>query len=55
MQNDIEQLIASVGAIAEITALYKRSLTEQGIPDGEAIRYTVAFVTAVMGGGNRQA
>lgn len=49
--NDLQELINSVGAMAEMTALYRNGLLGQGIPLTEAVKYTAAFITAVMGGG----
>lgn len=51
MQGNTENIMDSIGAMAEMTALYRRNLAKQGVPDEEAVRYTVAFVAAMMGGG----
>lgn len=51
MQDEIDKLVDSVGAMAEMTALYRKGLLEQHIPPDEAVKYTQAFITAVMGGG----
>lgn len=51
MLDEINKLIASFGAMAEITALYRKGLLEQGIPTDEAAKYVQAFIAAVMGGG----
>lgn len=48
---ELQELINSVGAMAEMTALYRKGLSEQGIPEKEAIQYTAAFIASVMGGG----
>lgn len=47
----LNDLINSVGAMAEMTALYRKGLLEQEIPPDEAVKYTQAFIAAVMGGG----
>lgn len=51
MQDEINKLVASVGAMAEMTALYRKGLLDHGIPPAEAVKYTAAFITAVIGGG----
>jgi hypothetical protein len=37
--------------MAEMTALYRKGLLDQGVPPDEAVKYTAAFITAMMGGG----
>lgn len=49
--NELQELINSVGAMAEMTALYRKGLFEQGIPEKEVIQYTAAFIAATLGGG----
>lgn len=49
--NDLQELIDSVGAMAEMTALYRKGLLAQGVPPGEAVKYTAAFIAAALGGG----
>nr|DAD62478.1 MAG TPA: hypothetical protein [Caudoviricetes sp.] len=34
-----------------MTALYRKGLLDQGVPPDEAVKYTAAFITAMMGGG----
>lgn len=51
MQDEIKKLIASVGAMAEMTALYRKGLLDQGIPPDEVMKYTQAFIALFMGGG----
>lgn len=48
--NNLQELIDSVGAMDEMTALYRKGLLDQGIPPDEAVKYTAAFIAAVMGG-----
>lgn len=47
---ELQELINSVGAMAEMTALYRVGLLKQNIPEKEVIQYTAAFIAAVMGG-----
>lgn len=51
MQDEINKLIDSVGAMAEMTALYRKGLLDQGIPPAEVTRYTQAFIMTILGGG----
>ena len=51
MNEKLKELVNAVGALAEMTALYRKNLAEQGVPDNEAVRYTAAFVATMMGGG----
>lgn len=48
--DNLQELINSVGTMAEMTALYRNGLLEQNIPPDETVKYTQAFIAAVMGG-----
>lgn len=48
---ELQELIHSVGAMAEMTALYRAGLLKQNIPEKEVIQYTAAFIAATLGGG----
>lgn len=45
----LQDIINSVGALAEMTAIYRTGLLNQNIPKKEVIQYTVAFITATFG------
>lgn len=49
--NKLQGRINSVGAMAEMTTLYRKGLLNQGISPNKAIKYTAAFVAATLGGG----
>lgn len=54
----LKNLIDSIGALAEMTAIYRKSLIEQEIPIMEVKQYTAAFIVAAFsngGGKNGQA
>lgn len=46
----LQELIDSVGAMAELTALYRNGLIDHGIPEEEVVAYTATFVAATLGG-----
>lgn len=48
---ELQELINSVGAMAEMTALYQNELVDRGIPEEEVVAYTATFVAATLGGG----
>lgn len=52
--NELQELINSVGAMAEMTALYRKGLLAQGVPSDEAVKYTAAFIAAALGGGKSE-
>lgn len=47
----LQELIDSVGEMAELTALYRNGLIDHGIPEEEVVAYTATFVAATLGGG----
>lgn len=47
---ELQELINSVGAMAEMTVLYRAGLLRKNIPEKEVIQYTVAFIAATLGG-----
>lgn len=47
---ELQELINSVGAMAEMTALYRNELVNRGIPEEEVVAYTETFVAAMLGG-----
>lgn len=56
MQDEINKLIASVGAMAEMTALYRDELLKRNVSRQETIYYVNSFIRTVFavsnGGGN---
>lgn len=55
MESYYKNILESVKTLAAVTVLYREGLKEQDIPDEEVERYTLAFVTAIIGGGNNRA
>lgn len=48
---ELQELINSVGAMAELTVLYRNELVNREIPEKEVVAYTATFVAAMLGGG----
>lgn len=48
---ELQELINSVGAMAELTVLCRKELLNKGIPAVEIKDYTKAFIAAMLGGG----
>lgn len=54
MNDDVENLIDAVGALAEMSITLYRSALQAGATNAEAIAILNSFMRAFMGGGKRK-